>query len=258
MQDTLKIYWLQYDIIWHQVDKNLEQILDLIRKIPKGADIVFLPETFTTGFSNDAHHLAEKMDGLVLTSLSALSAHQNIAIAGSLLVKDHGKFFNRFVFIHPTGQIDTYDKRHLFTLAGENQAFDAGKNKKIIEFNGWRICPMICYDLRFPVWCRNDLNYDLLTFVANWPKPRVAAWDTLLQARAIENQSYVLGVNRVGRDENGLEYVGHSGFYDYAGKCLQMSDDSDGLFTMTISHTPLVEFRRKLDFLADRDSFSVQ
>ena len=167
--------------------------------------------------------------------------------------------FNRAIFVHPNGLIDTYDKRHLFSLAGEDTLYTPGSTRLIVHFKGWRICPLICYDLRFPVWSRNSDDYDLLLFMANWPTPRIDAWDTLLKARAIENMSYCVGVNRIGDDENGYQYNGHTSAYNFLGeKIASTTEGKENLLYSKISKTKLLEFRKKLNFLKDRDSFEIQ
>lgn len=187
-----------------------------------------------------------------------MAAEKQIAVAGSLIISEDGNFFNRFVFVHPSGEIDTYDKRHLFTLAGEHEVYKTGTAKVILNYKGWKICPLICYDLRFPVWARNAESYDLLIYVANWPKPRINAWDTLLKARAIENMCHVVGVNRVGEDANDLQYIGHAAAYDSLGSPLteiQSGKEATIIAVLDKNHTS--ESRKKLNFLNDQDSFTI-
>jgi predicted amidohydrolase len=184
-----------------------------------------------------------------------LAKAKDCAITGSLVIEVNGKYYNRLVFVYPNGELKTYDKRHLFTLAGEDKVYTAGKEKLIIEYKGFRICPLICYDLRFPVFARNVEDYDVLIYVANWPKPRINAWDILLKARAVENMSYAIGVNRIGMDENELEYVGHSQAVDFLGNYLLEAQETDGVFIVELDKEKLLETKNKLAFLEDKDQF---
>ena len=229
-----------------------------IASITEAVDLILLPEMFMSGFTMNPEAVFETMEGPTITWLRKLSKEKQTAIGGSLVIKENNVFYNRFVFVKPDGTINTYDKRHTFTLAGEDKVYKAGTKKVIVDYKGWRICPLICYDLRFPVWARNTENYDVLLYVANWPKPRVDAWDTLLKARAIENMSYCIGVNRVGNDTNNLEYSGHSGAYDGLGKLLTNFEDSkECIEIVTLEKNHVSEIRNKLKFLDDRDRFTV-
>lgn len=220
-------------------------------------DLIVLPEMFSSGFTMNPKNVAETMDGETISWLQHLAKAKNCAITGSLVIEENGNYYNRLVFVLPNGKIKTYDKRHLFTLAGEDKVYTAGSNKLIIEYKGFKICPLICYDLRFPVFARNVENYDLLLYVANWPKPRINAWDILLKARAVENMSYAIGVNRIGMDNNNLEYVGHSQAVDFLGNYLIEPQETDGVFIVELDREKLLETRGKLGFLADRDSFNL-
>jgi len=176
-----------------------------------------------------------------------------------MVIQENNQYFNRAIFVHPSGSLEIYDKRHLFSLAGEDRQYTPGTNRIVIQFKGWRICPFICYDLRFPVWSRNTDNYDVLLFMANWPIPRIDAWDTLLKARAIENMSYCIGVNRIGEDENGYQYNGHTSAYNFLGeKVASTAEGKEDVLHCEISKTKLDEFRQKLNFLKDQDSFKIQ
>jgi len=186
-----------------------------------------------------------------------LSEEKNIAIVGSLIIKENGNYYNRLVFAHPNGKIDTYDKRHLFTYGGEDKVYTSGNKRLIVAYKGWKICPMTCYDLRFPVWSRNNDAYDVLLYIANWPKPRISAWDTLLKARAIENMCYTIGVNRVGIDGNKLEYIGHSQAIDMLGKEVITSEEKEAIFEIYFDKNLLTKTRNKFQFLNDKDSFSI-
>lgn len=259
MQDTLKIALIQSSLFWEQPEKNRVYFSEKIDSISEVVDLILLPEMFTSGFTMNPENVYETMEGSTITWLQKLSKEKQTAIGGSLVIKENNNFYNRFVFVKPDGTINTYDKRHTFTLAGEDKVYKAGIKKIIVDYKGWRICPLICYDLRFPVWARNTENYDVLLYVANWPKPRVDAWDTLLKARAIENMSYSIGVNRVGNDANNLEYSGHSGAYDTLGKLLTNFEDSkEGIEIVTLEKNHVSEIRNKLKFLDDRDLFTVK
>ena len=218
-------------------------------------DLIVLPEMFVSGFTMNPKAVAETMNGETIAWLQHLAKAKNCAITGSLVIEENGKYYNRLVFVYPNGELKTYDKRHLFTLAGEDKVYTAGKKKLIIEYKEFRICPLICYDLRFPVFARNVEDYDVLIYVANWPKPRINAWDILLKARAVENMSYVIGVNRIGKDENELEYVGHSQAVDFLGNYLLEPQETDGVFIVELDKEKLLETRSKLAFLEDKDQF---
>lgn len=218
-------------------------------------DLIVLPEMFVSGFTMNPKAVAETMNGETIAWLQHLAKAKDCAITGSLVIEENGKYYNRLVFVYPNGELKTYDKRHLFTLAGEDKVYTAGKEKLIIEYKEFRICPLICYDLRFPVFARNVEDYDVLIYVANWPKPRINAWDILLKARAVENMSYAIGVNRIGKDENELEYVGHSQAVDFLGNYLLEPQETDGVFIVELDKEKLLETRSKLAFLEDKDQF---
>lgn len=258
MQEILKTAIIQADLTWEDPEKNRANFSKKISKIKDEKDLIVLPEMFSTGFSMNARVLAESMEGPSLKWMQQTAQSTNSAITGSLIIKEDGNFYNRLFFVFPNGSFKTYDKRHTFTLAKEDQTYTAGNNRLIVEYKGWKICPLICYDLRFPVWARNTSDYDLLIYVANWPETRIHAWDILLQARAIENMSYCIGVNRTGNDANDYKYNGHSGVYDSLGKSL-FSIDRQGEFTKVVAleSTHLKETRDKLKFLQDRDHFNL-
>ncbi len=220
-------------------------------------DLIVLPEMFSSGFTMNPKAVAETMNGETIAWLQHLAKAKDCAITGSLVIEKNGKYYNRLVFVYPNGELKTYDKRHLFTLAGEDKVYTAGKEKLIIEYKGFRICQLICYDLRFPVFARNVEDYDVLIYVANWPKPRINAWDILLKARAVENMSYAIGVNRIGMDENELEYVGHTQAVDFLGNYLLEPQETDGVFIVELEKEKLLETRSKLAFLGDKDQFSL-
>jgi predicted amidohydrolase len=202
--------------------------------------------------------VAETMQGETVSWLQHLAKAKDCAITGSLVIEENGNYYNRLVFVFPTGEIKTYDKRHLFSLAGENEFYAAGKDKLIIEYKGYKICPLICYDLRFPVFSRNVENYDVLLYVANWPKPRVNAWDILLKARSVENMCYTIGVNRIGKDHNHHEYVGHTQVIDFLGEYVLEPQEADAVFIVELNKAKLLETRKKLAFLNDKDNFQLE
>ena len=206
----MKIAIFQTALIWQEPENNRNLIEKYLHSCKETFDLLILPEMFTTGFTMTPSHIAESMDGTTIQWLKNLARQKKTAITGSLIVKEQEQFYNRLVFIFPDGTLEWYDKRHLFSLAGEEKVYTKGKEKCIIEYKDWKICPLICYDLRFPVFSRNVEAYDLLIYVANWPKPRINAWNALLKARAIENMVYTVGVNRIGTDANELEYTGSS------------------------------------------------
>lgn len=258
MNEHLNIVLVQTDLIWEQPEQNRQSIERLIAKKAPVADLIVLPEMFTSGFTMNPKMVAETMKGDTIQWMQQLSQQYQTAITGSLVILENGHYYNRLVFAHPNGEMDCYDKRHTFTLAKEHLHYTAGREKVIINYQGWKICPMICYDLRFPVWSRNTEDYDVLLYVANWPEPRVNAWDALLKARAIENMSYCIGVNRVGKDGNDHNYVGHSGVYDVLGhKIDDISSETETTSLVTLEKSHIKVMREKLRFLDDRDAFEI-
>lgn len=246
-------------MVWEHPEQNRLNLFKKIESISKPVDLIVLPEMFTSGFTMNSSDVAETMQGDTVAWMKDLASKKQAAITGSLVIKENGNFYNRLLFVHPDGTLETYDKRHTFTLAGENKVYSAGANKLIVNYKGWKICPLVCYDLRFPVWSRNVENYDVLIYVANWPKVRVAAWDALLKARAIENMSYCIGVNRVGLDGNNHEYSGHSAAYDVLGNRMDsIPYDKEAIEIVTVNKKELETHRSKLNFLEDRDSFSLK
>ena len=257
MKEALNIGLLQYDLHWEDALKNRTQIDTYLAEVT-GADIILLPELFSTGFSVASTHLAETMDGETLVWMKAQAKKKKTVLCGSVMIEDKGRVFNRLLWVDPNGRVHYYDKRHLFSLIEEDKHFTAGTERLIIEYEGWKICPMICYDLRFPVFARNDVDYDLLLFVANWPNTRISAWDVLLKARAIENQAYVIGLNRVGTDGFNAQYPGHSHVLDPEGDCISMAPEYEvGLVEVTLSKNHLTECRKRHPFLSDRDAFTI-
>lgn len=258
MDEKLRIAVIQVDLAWENVLKNLDVFSDKLEQIQEDVDLIILPEMFSTGFSMNAEELAEPPGGPAFQWMQKAAQERSTAVTGSVIVEDNGNFYNRLYFIFPDGTYRTYDKRHTFTLAKEDETYTAGDKKLIVDFKGWKICPLICYDLRFPVWSRNTEDYDLLLYVANWPETRIHAWDVLLQARAIENMSWCVGVNRTGKDGNNYQYNGHTAVYDCLGKSLfNTGREIEFTEVVTLDKTSLLETRGKLKFLQDRDNFTI-
>lgn len=254
----MKVALFQTKLAWENPEKNRKFIEEYVVNEIHPFDLLVLPEMFTSGFTMNPAIVAEAMDGQTIQWLQALAKMKNCAITGSLVIEEKGKYFNRMVFVFPSGEIEYYDKRHLFTLAGENQKYQAGKQKKIVQYLDYKFCLQVCYDLRFPVFARNVEDYDVLLYVANWPKPRISAWDALLKARAIENMCYTIGVNRIGFDANELEYVGHSQVVDYLGNIAVDCESEQGIFIYELDKTAMMTTRQKLNFLNDRDAFELR
>ena len=260
MQD-FTVSLVQPNLHWHQPAANRAMLTSLLESALDGSglpDLIVLPEMFTTGFTMDARSQAEPTDGPTLDWMRAQAAHHKAVVTGSVLVKEETRFYNRLLWVRPDGSYTSYDKRHLFRLTGEHEVFTPGSQCLVEEWVGWRIMPLVCYDLRFPVWSRNDpaRPYDLLLYVANWPQARIEAWNTLLRARAIENVSYVVGVNRVGDDGRGQAHPGQSALLDMQGSYLAQAGNMNTVLTRTLRAQPLQDFREKMPFLADADAFS--
>lgn len=257
MQSELKIAMVQKDIVWHDTQQNRMQ-LDVLFEEMEVVDLIVLPEMFSTGFSMLPKPVAETMQGATVAWMQQTAQQQNAAVVGSLVIEEDGLFYNRLLFVTPEETIACYDKRHAFALAGEHEAYTSGSEKLLVTFRGWKICPLICYDLRFPVWSRNTEQYDVLLYVANWPRPRIQAWKVLLKARAIENMSYCIGVNRVGVDANKHVYSGNSMALDYAGnEMTPMCVYKERILVASLQKDTLETFRRKLPFLEDQDRFEI-
>lgn len=254
----MKIALIQSDLYWEDASANRKNFESKINQIDSDVNLVVLPEMFSTGFTMNASEVAETMQGETVLWMQSLAQQKQFALVGSLIIAEEGKYYNRMLFVFPDGQIQQYDKRHLFTLAGEDKSYTAGTEKVIVEYLDWKICLQICYDLRFPVFARNTENYDLLLYVANWPKVRTNAWDALLKARAIENLSYVVAVNRVGLDANEYEHIGHSQVIDFLGNPILDPQENEGVFIVEVDKKPMLETRKKLDFLSDRDQFEIK
>lgn len=256
IMDTLTIALVQSDLIWEDIEANLEQFDDSLWAAD--ADVIILPEMFTTGFTNDAERLAVTMDSKPVMWMHDLACRLGSLLMGSMIIEECGKFYNRLICAFPDGNINTYDKRHLFSLMKEDEYYTAGNQQLIFEYKGWKIFPLICYDLRFPVWTRNVEMADLMIFVANWPEKRQKHWNLLLNARAVENQCYVAGVNRIGEDGGGVPHNGYSAVYDFWGNEIFSAKDLQGVFTTTLSKSSLVEHRERFGFWRDRDTFEIK
>ncbi len=257
MAQELKVALVQSSLIWENPEENRKILRTKISSIALDVDLIILPEMFTTGFTMAPENLGKEEGEFTLEWMQQISREKNAALIGSLPFYENGSYTNRLFFVYPHGSYNQYDKRHTFTLAGEDKVYKAGQERLILEFEGFRICPMICYDLRFPVWSRNTENYDVLVYSANWPKPRIAAWDTLLKARAIENMTYCIGVNRIGTDESGHEYPGHSAVYDCLGK-QEIFTNKEEIVYAILSKEHITASRDKLKFLDDRDVFNLK
>jgi len=259
MEDKLRVALIQANLVWQNAEQNRKIFLEKINQIKEQVDLIILPEMFTTGFSMQPQKIGDTMHGETVKWMRKIASEKDTAISGSVIIFENNNFYNRFLFVHPSGEINFYDKRHLFTLAGEEKVYESGKEKLIVNFKGWKICPLVCYDLRFPVWARNVEEYDLLIYVANWPKIRIAAWDTLLKARAIENMCYTIGVNRVGIDANNYEYNGHSAAFDSLGEQVaETHENMEETVIFTLDKNHISEIRNKLGFLNDRDTFKIE
>ena len=265
----MRVSLLQPNLYWHDPVANRAMLEEQIMALPHPTDLVVLPEMFTTGFTMDAQSVAEVPNLTTMRWLRQMAQQTDAVVTGSYVVREGGGpmgrlFYNRLVWMQPDGRFDTYDKRHLFRMAGEDAIYTAGNRRIIKEWRGWRICPLVCYDLRFPVWSRNvrpgtpnEFAYDLLLYVANWPAPRQMAWDILLQARAVENLSYVVGVNRVGADGNGSAYTGGSAVVDPMGAVLFRQADTEAVHQQTLSLDALRTFRERFPANLDADQFTM-
>ncbi|HPN84322.1 MAG TPA: amidohydrolase [Victivallales bacterium] len=255
--NNIRISYIQADLVWEDSRANLKRFECYLKQI-KDVDLVILPEMFNTGFSANVKKLAQSQDGKLTQWLMFQSKSFNFAIMGSAIIEDSGKYYNRLLMASPDGELRYYDKRHLFRMGGEDESFDSGRRVEIFNYLGWRIRPLICYDLRFPVWSRNVNNYDLLIYVANWPAVRSEVWKTLLKARAIENQSYVVGVNRVGSDGMKINYSGNSMVVDPKGNAIsEIAENTEGFNKITLSLDELIKFREKFPVHLDADDFKI-
>jgi len=263
--NTLKTTLIQSDLYWQDVDANLAMFEEKIWKIAGSTDVIILPEMFNTGFSMDAEKLAEPMNFKTFRWMSQMAKQKDAAIVGSYIIKESSKYYNRLYWVEPDGRFDFYDKRHLFRMGEEHLTFHQGRKRLIREFRGWKIMPLICYDLRFPVWSKNKydeaseaLDYDMLIYVANWPKPRTEVWSSLLKARSMENQCFSIGLNRTGSDGEGIEYDGHSVVYDYKGQALNTVSNAQHMDTIELNLDELQAFRKKFPAYLDWDQFEIK
>jgi predicted amidohydrolase len=266
---SLTVTTIQTDPAWEDKPANLRLLEDQIDSLPENPGLVVLPEMFSTGFSMRPEMLAEGMDGPTMSWMQDIAARKRIILTGSLIIEDAGAYYNRLIWMLPTGQYGYYDKRHTFGYAGEKEHYSPGRKRLITSVNGWKVLPLVCYDLRFPVWSRqtplpapdsslSEPEYDLLIYVANWPERRSHAWKTLLQARAIENQAYVIGVNRVGNDGHDIYHSGDSMIVDPLGEVLYHAHDREETHTLTLYKETLTGIRERFPFLKDADHFSIE
>ena len=257
-KSDLRVTLVQTNPLWEQPGRNRAELENLLIKNEVSTDIIILPEMFTTGFSMRAADLAEPPQGETLEWMRQMAAKLHCHMSGSWIVKEQARYFNRLHWVHPDGTFQYYDKRHLFSPVGEGLVYTAGKRNITVRVKGWNIRPLICYDLRFPVWSRNNNNeYDLLLYVANWPLARIAHWKLLLQARAVENQSYALGVNRVGSDANGYEFPGQSMVVGAMGQVLFQAGEEQMQETVRLSYAELKSYRERYPFWKDGDAFQL-
>ncbi|UCH15243.1 MAG: amidohydrolase [Bacteroidales bacterium] len=256
--EDIRITLIQTDIKWEDTAQNLKILQNIILSEVSGTDLIILPECFTTGFTMNQDDYAVTMDSKPIQWMKDMVGEKQSAITGTLLIKENDKFYNRLIFINKSKNVSFYDKRHLFKMKGEESNLSQGKGRLIVKTGQWRICPLICYDLRFPVWSRYRDDYDILIYSANWPAARDDIWNTLLKARAIENMSYVIGVNRIGTDGYNISYSGNSSIYDPHGKLrARLSKDKEETGTFTLSLTELNNMREKFPVHLDADDFKI-
>jgi omega-amidase len=264
---SLTITTIQTGVQWEDKRANLKRLGERILAIPEPTELVILPEMFSTGFSMRPEALAERMDGPTLAWMQETAARKRIILTGSIIVEEEDNYYNRLIWMLPNGQYGYYDKRHRFAYAGENEHYTAGHKRLIASVKGWKVLLLVCYDLRFPVWSRQtprrergagELEYDLLLYVANWPERRAHAWKTLLQARAIENQCFVAGVNRIGDDGNGIYHSGDTMIIDPLGETLYHAAAREEAFTLTLREDELTRVRQRFPFWQDADHFSIE
>ncbi len=258
MSEILKVTTIQTHLFWEDVQRNLVNFELKIKNITEATDVIVLPEMFTTGFSMKPSQFAEKMDGETIKWMVKMASLRDALVIGSIIVEEEGRFVNRLLAVHSDGKIDYYDKRHLFAMAGEHHDYTAGEKRLIIDYKRWRLNPLICYDLRFPVWSRNLNDYDVQIYVANWPEKRSFHWNVLLQARAIENQAYVIGVNRIGKDGNDYAHSGDTCVFDPLGVRVSFTNpNEDKTETVVLVKEELGKVRKSLPFMQDGDKFTI-
>lgn len=257
--NNLKITIFQAYLFWENIDKNLQNIsLRLSMGVKEKTDLIVLPEMFNTGFSMNASGLAEEMGGKTMTWMAQAAVRYECVVTGSLIIKENDRYYNRMIWMLPSGEYQYYDKRHLFGMGEEDKTYTSGQEEVIVELKGWKIRLAICYDLRFPVYLRNhDTAYDILLVIASWPDKRISHWKTLIPARAIENQSYVIAVNRVGHDGNEVYHSGHSMCIDAYGNTVYYKPEDEDLYTFSINYEEMIKIREGFPFLKDADDFSL-
>ncbi|MCI4668797.1 MAG: amidohydrolase [Bacteroidia bacterium] len=259
---SLRISLLQMDLAWENAEQNRKQVDTMLRGFKEETDLILLPEMFTTGFTMNVEQNFEEMEGPTIQWMQKLAARKKCWIGGSLIIKEDGSYYNRFVFVNKDGLVGEYDKRHLFRLAKEDDYIMEGREFLRVQLKGWNIAPLICYDLRFPVWSRNrkakeGLAFDLLIYVASWPSKRINHWDALLKARAIENQCFVAGLNRVGNDGNSIPYNGSSAIINHMGEILEHQVDTAKILHQTLDPAMMLKYREKFPFWMDGDIFEI-
>ncbi|MCG9792158.1 amidohydrolase [Flavobacterium algicola] len=254
----MKIALIQSALVWENPTVNRTEFEKKISDLNTDIELIVLPEMFSTGFTMNTTKIAETMTGDTVVWMQKIAKSRNCAITGSVVITENENYYNRLLFVSPSGSIQHYDKRHLFTLAGEEKIYSAGNQKLIVNYLGWKICLLVCYDLRFPVFSRNKENYDLLVYVANWPETRILAWDSLLRARAIENLCYTIGVNRVGQDANHLSYNGHSQLIAPLGEYCIAPTETESIFVDEIDLELVRNTRQQFNFLNDGDTFKIE
>lgn len=255
--NNLRCLLVQTQLFWADAVANRDQLQTIVSNHAGDCDLVVFPETFTSGFLGDVEAEPETMDGATLDWMKTLAKELDSVICGSAAISIAQGTANRFLWVEPDGNVQYYDKHHLFSYGGEDKRYIAGTERKVFRYRGWRICPQVCYDLRFPVWCRNRDDYDALLFVANWPEPRTSAWSALLRARAIENQCFVIGVNRSGRDPRGFEYIGGSAIFDPLGETVLDLGTKENSACATIDIDLVKTVRTRLPFQQDADNFDL-
>ena len=255
---NLTITLLQAELDWQAPESNRARFEQLIAASSEVSDLIILPEMFTTGFTMEARKNAETMDGNTVAWMANVAGREQVTLCGSIIIELNGHFYNRLVWMPPDGQLASYDKRHLFRMADEHQHYTAGQQRTLVQLGEWRICPLVCYDLRFPAWSRGRNEFDLLIYVANWPAARRSAWRVLLPARAVENQCYVAGVNRIGEDGNGVAYAGDSLVADYLGNLVSDCEDRSCSTTVSLDLDALIRYREKFPAFLDGDEFAIR
>ncbi len=259
MKENLTVHVFQPDVIWENPTANRTKYENWLKKMEdRQESLVIFPETFLTGFSMNTTSLGEGMKSKSVVWMKDMATKYGKIMAGSHIIKENDRYFNRFLFAYPDGQVEIYDKRHLFRMGEEHNHFSRGESRKIISIGKWRIMPIVCYDIRFPVWIRNRNDYDVLICIANWPAVRQPVWNNLLVTRAIENMSYVIGVNRVGTDGNQIQYIGGSQCIDPRGNYIMKSDDQENILTFALEKDPLERFRKKFPVHLDADDFIIK